>query len=208
MSRPPVAGPCRGGSGSPVGDPAGHPMLFRGLRHGADRAELAPELALVERHAAVNEREQGMVLADAVAARIGIWSRAGAPGCCRRRLPARRTSSRRGDDRPRSRPLRDEPPAALMCHLVLLLMPVRPGRRRPRSRRPSSSPASARRRSTRSSGSCGSGGGRYDGGNCGGGAGETITFSPFACATISAATVKPAVGFSSNPRPRAARRRA
>src|SRR3546814_13765124 len=48
-----------------------HPMLF-GCRHNCVyRAELSAELALVEGHAAFDEREQRVILADAdIAARI------------------------------------------------------------------------------------------------------------------------------------------
>src|ERR1044071_6022289 len=54
-----------------VGNPAGCPMLLGCHRHDLDRAEFAAELAVAEGHAAVREREEGMVLADAhVRARI------------------------------------------------------------------------------------------------------------------------------------------
>src|SRR5436305_448352 len=46
-------------------------MLFGSLRNHVHRAELAAKLAFLERHAAVDEREKGMVLAHAhVHARI------------------------------------------------------------------------------------------------------------------------------------------
>src|SRR5213076_1709877 len=48
-----------------------HPMLFGGLRHNVDRHVLAAELAIVESDAAVGERKEGVVLAEAdVGARI------------------------------------------------------------------------------------------------------------------------------------------
>src|SRR3569623_2675959 len=46
------------------GDPVGHPMLFGRNRH-VDRTELSAKLAVVEHDSAVDEREQGMVLAHA-----------------------------------------------------------------------------------------------------------------------------------------------
>src|SRR6478735_1993546 len=46
-------------------------MLFGGFRHNLHRAEFTAELALVECHAAVDEREKGVILADAdIGARI------------------------------------------------------------------------------------------------------------------------------------------
>ncbi|VWX60027.1 conserved hypothetical protein [Sphingorhabdus sp. 109] len=47
--------------------------LFCGFRHGVDRHIFAAELALVEFHLAINEREQGVVLAHAdIATRMGL----------------------------------------------------------------------------------------------------------------------------------------
>ena len=55
-----------------MGNPVGRPF-FCGLRNLLHEAELATEFALLERHAAIDEREQGMVGAHAhVDARIEL----------------------------------------------------------------------------------------------------------------------------------------
>src|SRR6187551_1543261 len=60
-----------GNPGRPSGQPDRLPVLFGRGRHNVYRAELATKLAFLEGNAAVDEREQGMILAHAdIGARI------------------------------------------------------------------------------------------------------------------------------------------
>ena len=96
-----------------VGNPAGYPMLFGRFAIMSTEQNFRPSLPSLERHAAVDEREQGMVLAHAdVAARIEFGAAlahedvagddASPPNFF---TPRRRPAE--------SRPLREEPPAFL-----------------------------------------------------------------------------------------------